>query len=139
MQFIDKTFISRKQDQSDHISHLYSVVTADPTTGELFAPAGPGQEEGGGEEAEGDDGEPGQAAPGLRLQQVEGLQVLAVLAGAAGLGDAEEDRGPRHPADDEAPQGADGDGLVGVVGERPQHGGAEARGGLQQLFEATTH
>ena len=59
----------------------------------------------------------------VQLGQVEGLQVLAMLAGAAGLGDAEEDRGPRHPADDETPQRADGDGLVGVVGQRPQHGG----------------
>ena len=105
----------------------------------MFSPAGPGQEEAGGEEAGGDDGEPGQAAPGLRLQQVEGVEVLAVLAGTAGLGDAEEDGGARHPADDEAPQRADGDGLVGVVGERPQHSGGEARGGLQQLFVATTH
>ena len=89
----------------------------------MFAPAGPGQEDGGGDEAQRDDGEPGEATPGLRLQQVEGVEVLAVSAGPARLGDAQEDRGATDPTDDEDPQRADGDGLVGLVGEGPQHAG----------------
>ena len=130
LQFIDKTFILFNLliifiiiIVHHSSSHLYSVVAADATTGELFSPAGPGQEDGGGHEAEGDDGEPGEATPGGGLQQVEGVQVLPVTGGSPGLRDTQEDRRAAHPADDEAAQRADGDGLVGVVGERPQHGG----------------
>ena len=41
---------------------------------------------------------------------------------APGLGDAEEDGCPGHAADDERAQGADRDGVVGVVAEGPEHG-----------------
>ena len=44
---------------------------------------------------------------------------LSMQPPAPGLGDAEEDGGAAHSADDEAAEGADGDGLVGVVGQRP--------------------
>lgn len=40
---------------------------------------------------------------------------------APGLGDAEEDGCPGHAADDERAQGADRDGVVGVVAEGPEH------------------
>ena len=58
-------------------SHLYPVVTPQPPAGELFAPAGPGEENAGGDEGEADDEEPGEATPGLSVQHLQTVHVLS--------------------------------------------------------------
>ena len=96
---------------------MYSVIVIPGRSGELFAPAGPGQEDTGGYEGQAGEEEPGEAAPGLCVQEVEGVVILSVDSHTPGLGDAEEDGGAAHPADDEAAEGADGDGLVCLVAQ----------------------
>ena len=92
-------------------SHLYSGG------GQLLAPAGPGQQDAGGDEGQAEEGEPGQAAPGVCVQQIELVLVLSVDTHSPGLGDPEEDGGAADPGDDEAAEGEDGDSLVRLVAE----------------------